>query len=199
MKLVNLTKWNTKDLRLFFAAGLKAKGARPDKVIRVVYGKFDAHGGHASLGVGGYMGEARRITMTLPGPKQVEKCQQEGKAPLDFLKLAQVFEHEVDHNFGLNHRDMQDWWTLKPTWQVGLEIRWMRVEPAPLSDEERAQRKAVGRTKAIEAQRKLAAKREQRAREALDRAETRLKWAKTLAKKWRQKVSYYDRKAARPR
>lgn len=182
MKLQNQTAWSTADLRRFFLAGLNALGARTDKTIRVVYGRGWALHGRATIG---WLEEARWIKMTLPGPRVTEACLKLGKPPIDYKRLAQVFEHEVGHNLGLQHRDMQKWWTLQPTWHDGLTIAWEGVKATPLTDDERSRRRETAKER-----------REAHARAMLKKAETRLTRAKTIAARWRDRVTRYEKLAA---
>lgn len=162
MLLKNQTNYKSADLRRFFFAGLRAKGASTSKHILVIYGRGLAHHGLATIGRGH---EASWIRMSLP----------RDPTKLDILKIARVFEHEVDHNLGLGHRHMQNWWTLQPTWQEGLELRHQAKQ------------------KTVKVARNLRAEREARARKLLARAERKLAAAERLVKKWSKKVRYYEK------
>jgi len=128
LRLDNRTDWSDADLEKFFSAGLRALGCGA-RTVYVRYGKGRAHGGRAWY-------QTTRLQITLPGPRYVERHQainrirvRRGLKPkplLDYLELAQVFEHEIDHTYGLTHADMPDWWTLRPKWHQGLTIRWGR-------------------------------------------------------------------------
>lgn len=165
----NKTNWSTKDLRRFFLAGMKAKGIDTRREIRVRYGN---HGGWAVIGGDHVNCYGITVQITLPGPSAVAE---KGDGAIDYLKLAQVLEHELDHTLGLNHKDMLDWWTLTPTWHKGLTIEWKEPQ------------KKAALLSAPE-------KREAHARAMLKKAETRLKRAKTIRDKWSKKVRYYDKK-----
>lgn len=172
LRIKNETDYLTIDLRRFFMAGLAAKGASTDKFIRVIYGRGAAHHGYAHLGVqvGRQHIEANWIQISLP----------RDAAKLDLLKLAQVFEHEVDHNLGLQHGEMQDWWTLAPVWQEELVIRVsarVLVPPPPRLS--------------------VRAYREARARAMLAKWEKKQERVAKLIKKWKAKVRYYERTAAK--
>lgn len=180
LRLENETKWSSRDLRRFILAGMRHKGCG-DRTVTVVYGKGSALRGWGEYptywGVGGkrVSHEGRRIQLTLPGPSFTSQMAELGLEPINYLTLAQVLEHEIDHTLGLEHKDMIDWWELQPTWHEGLSIEWH--EPA----------KKAARQSAPE-------KREAHARAMLKKAETRLKRSKTIRDKWAKKVAYYERK-----
>jgi hypothetical protein len=192
MKVRNATAYNTRDLRRFFAAGLRAMNAKPDKVIEVKYITGGRHICWASLGSvtrttvvheGDVVTrpfrtvEGRWIRMLLPKPG----------LPIDYRWFARVFEHEVHHNKGATHREMtqhqKDCDLPLPEWAAGLEIR--EVQVLELS---------VGERKALRAQ-----KREEHARAKLAAALRKKKLIETLIKRWRKRVYYYDRKMAAKR
>ncbi len=171
MKLVlqNKTEWSTRDLRKFLIAGMQAKGVH-HRVVEVIHGRQNAHHGIAWV-------NTDHLRLSLPGPSAVKHG-----AKVDYLKLAQVFEHEIDHTLGLTHKDMLDWWLLRPTWHEGLTIAWCGQDKLAMDPSQRAA--ALSAT--IE-------QRRQHARRMLQRAETRLKRARTIQQKWSKKVAYYER------
>jgi hypothetical protein len=185
LKLENKTAYSTKDLRAFLRAGLRAYGARSDKVVvvryqRVVWRAVGQDGvayGPSGRGQVGRPGrEARHIWLHLP----------RDPAALSVGDLAHTLYHEVLHNRGARHRDMtpeQMRWDGTPApWTEGLSIGLEPARPRP-SREERAAR--------------LVEEREAHAREMLARAERRKKLADTVAKRWRKRVRYYERLAAK--
>jgi hypothetical protein len=184
LRIQNDTRWSTRDLKRFFTAGLKALGASTDKTIRVKYARGPEIHGCASYPKP-WEREGSRITMKLPGPKTVALCQKIARAPIDYKKLAQIFEHEVGHNLDLRHRDMINWWTLEPTWQEGLTIAWEGTSAGRLTPDDLARRREAAKTA-----------REAHARAMLKRAETRLARAKTITARWRARVTRYEKLAA---
>lgn len=174
LKVINFTQYHTWDLRRFFLAGMTHRGTGP-KTVTVQYSRY-----YGDIGGSAYMpqkGEPEEtdITMLLPGRKYLTG--KDTNNPLDLLELAQVFEHELDHTMGLDHRDMQEWWDLKPTWHEGLKIRWvpkLKRAPEKLLQERRAQVEA----KVTEWSKKA-------------------RYARQKLAKWRKKLRYYKRRARR--
>lgn len=171
LRVKNETDLCGRSLRQFILAGLRYRGADESKVVRVVY----ARRGSRLLGLGQYGGghwydQGRRITLYVP---------REGAVDAD--RIARTLDHEIDHTFGLVHKDMISAHERDVSWAAGLELP-RRAKRAPPSAEER-------RALAV-------AKREEHARAMLKKARTRMKRAKTIERKWAKKVAYYDRKAA---
>ena len=90
MKIVNKTAYLTRDLQKFFGACIRHMGSSPNTQITVVYrrGGSDYVSGWATFNT---------FTMRLRLPKP-------GK--LRLIDLAFVLEHEVSHNLGVEHKDM---------------------------------------------------------------------------------------------
>jgi len=165
MKLENKTKYRADDLRRFFMAGIKAAGA--EGVTQIVTAKPTKkhHSGLAAC-------PGRWIRIWLPPP---------GK--LNLATLARVFEHEVTHNLGVHHGDMDP--STKhcasltggelPEWAKGLEIR-LDETPPPITMGERIAGRADHALKMME---RWIRKRDTAIRQT---------------KKWTKKVVYYDRK-----
>lgn len=191
MKVDNFTAYRTADLRRFFAAGLRAMNAKSDKTIEVEYRTNARHICWAAMGrvvrttvvdddgvtVRPFKTyEGRWIRMLLPKPGE----------PVDVRRFARVFEHEVHHTKGAQHKEMtqhqRDCDLPLPEWAEGLEIR-LKPEPAKLSVAERTAQRI--------------AERETHAREMLALYETKAKRTATLLKKWRTKVRYYERQTAK--
>lgn len=171
----NRTRYSTPDLRRFFAAGLAAMGARPDKVVTVGYthgrrNRTGTCGGWAYFGAPG--NEHRSIAMFLPTPTG---------APLNLTDLALTWRHEVLHTLGLRHADMceDDRWCRgpAPAWAEGLAVAWRAAPPVAAA--------------ARPADTRLAD-----ARVALKRWEMRAKRAATYLKKYHRRIAALERVAA---
>lgn len=112
MKLINETRWSSADLKRLFLGAIAHKRARARRVKKLYIRqtrRAEIHG--LSCGDG-----TIRITL----PKEFR-----GGAG-DVTQLAQVFEHEIDHEcFDLDHRDMEEcgcWWKLEVLWSVGMTV-----------------------------------------------------------------------------
>jgi hypothetical protein len=188
----NQTAYRTDDLRRFFRAGLRAMHAREDKTIEVKYRTGNRHICWATMGhvVNTTVIDNEGVTTMRPF-KTVEGrwirmvIGQPGTV-VDMARFARVFEHEVLHNRGVAHREMtphqRDCDQSLPEWAEGLEIR-LKPEPVKLSREDRAIH--------------LRVQREMHAREMLKLYEKKAKRTATLLKKWKTKVRYYERLAAK--
>ena len=175
MKITNKTRYETADLRRVFAAGLKHIGVDSKPyIISVVYARQKRY----ITGWGIYNGP--RIHIRLPKPVQLdENTQQVGFL---FGELANVFEHEVAHNRGIEHKDMdRDCYSCHsadvPVWARGMSVTIKPMKTKPTKGDRAAGREAHA-IKMWETWKK--------------RAET----AKRRATKWERKVNYYERKKA---
>lgn len=181
IKLVNKTAYSTRDLRAFLRAGLRALGARSDKVVvvryqRVVWQTVDQDGvrrveygplGRGRLGRPGR--EAQQIWLHLPREPET----------LVVGDVAHTLYHELLHNRGARHRDMtheQRFWNGVPApWCEGLSIGLEPEKP----------------------QENLIERREAHAREMLALWTKKQRLALTLRRKWAAKVRRYERIAAK--
>lgn len=165
MRISNKTHYRTRDLARFFRAGLHAMGASLKKRIEVRYSRRNCHWGCATVGE---EFQGTYIMMTLP----------RDQAKLDLKEFALTFEHEVAHNLGLNHGDMNPDTRFcrgrLPRWAAGCVISVK--PPAPKVD--------------------VVARRQEHARRMLDAWERRLRRTQKVVARWRRKVSYYNRRAA---
>lgn len=212
MRLINETRYRTEDLKSFFAAGLKAMGAKSDKIITVRYTRPGKHrrrvsenpecasdhhaasyaSGRAHLGHTAVVGKTK---LGLPKRKIIEArhmimLMPPPGIPINYRDLALTFEHEVLHLKGVQHREMtQDQMYCRgpmpdwaDSWNGCIELE---PEPAPMSPEERETRR-----------KELVEQREAKARTKLEHYESKLKRIQALCKKWRTKVRGYERRAA---
>ncbi len=171
--IINETKYSSRNLRTFFLAGMKAMGIKESKRIRVAYSHASKHWGQAQLGkfapkaTGGVRRyEGYRVLMTLPGDP----------TKLDLREFSRVFEHELLHNLGVEHKDMtpvQLYCTGPlPAWAEGLSIAMTTPRAKPSMED----RITARETKAVA---------------MLDIHARKLARQEKLVTKWKRKVTYY--------
>jgi len=198
MKLTieNHTRWRTDDLRRICAAAAKRVGIKLPKLV-IVTSNSTLNAVH---GRGAYptaiRREGRYIKLTIPTPEkcaQVEQArtcfgrddafQYAGRDPALAKQVAQVAAHEFMHNLGSRHKDMtpdQRYCRQRASWADSLPLRVVQKRARKTeSPSERGSR--------------LRTERAEHARAMLKRATTKLKRAKTIETKWRDKVKYYER------
>jgi len=161
MNLVNKTAYRTEDIRRFIEAAHEATGTPlPDhKTVRVTWSRHNRHWGSA------YYNNSEML-LTIP------------KGNLDMTRLCRVTEHELAHNRGIMHGEMEasiHWGTgyAFPEWAKGIELRLVEAKAAPTMTERVAARAA-------------------HAGKMLLLWEKKLRTAKRQATKWGEKVRYYD-------
>ena len=160
--LNNRTHWSSRDLRQFVYFGLQDKGVidqadNQQWTIVIMYGR--------SRGdiTGVAWPRLYKIQLNIP------------KATIPMVRLGQVFEHEIDHMLGLNHRDMAPHFELEVPWVEGEVIRRATAQRKPARQE-------------------CSKKKENRCRVLLTTWERKLKQAERKVRKYRGKVRYYDKK-----
>lgn len=162
MRIVNETKYRTEDIKRFLVLAHEAMGAPRDKKVRIVYSHCSQHWGCASYG-------GRWMKLTLPGDP----------AKVNGLEFARVIEHEIAHNLGIRHPEMDTltrYCKQSVPWAEGLALRVKEETPRASVDH--------------------VARREAHARRMQERWQRRLDAAKRHHQKWTRKVRYYDRKTA---
>lgn len=173
MKITNKTHYRTDDLRKLFVACVNHHGGEIKRMsITVLYGEFsgfayyprhELHGG--------------TITVRLPSPKRAP----EGLKMKWLTNVAQLFEHELMHCFGIRHGDMdRDVYNCRQDVSAWLpadlpKIRAQSGPKVPTEEEKATAKEANARAKLAEWERKA-------------------KLAKTRLKKWKAEVRRYDRK-----
>jgi hypothetical protein len=160
VRVINYSQFDTRALRRFFHAGLKAMGAETNKII-YVYNEGRRQYSRARLGK---WGQERLIWMVIHPDR-------------NWTQFALVFEHEVAHNLGVRHREMD-----RETYgSSGVTPDWAKPHiPIPV--------------KQAKPKRDIVVVREAHARKMLERAGKRLKIAKTVYRRWARKVKYYERR-----
>jgi hypothetical protein len=178
VKVVNETGYNTNDLRKICRAAAIAMGVKQPKKVEIKHTRQRpwVHG-RARYGNRSY--EGYNVWLWIP------------QKPVDPEKLAQsvarVMAHEFMHSLGVNHKDMtkdQKYCCQSAPWAEGLVLRKKDQKEKP--KETAAQRGA-----------RLREERAEHARDMLRKATTRLKRAKTIEKKWRERVRYYEKAMAK--
>lgn len=100
------------------------------------------------------------------------------RSHVEIKTLAKVFIHEMGHNLGLRHKEMVS------QWNIVLESfprEWKDKHLYPIIKEKK-------KLTTNELQRE----RYQHAQKMLTKAQTRFKRAKTIERKWKEKVKYYE-------
>lgn len=180
MRIVNKTAWRTEDLRRFAEAVAKERSFWPPGVLFLP--SRHSVRGLAFVGTRTWWKVgADRVTIKMwlpaPGSRYVE-----GTGPNDIrARLWRTLLHEIDHNRGLDHKDMVSSSTYPIDKALAIELRPQEA-PAPVPRTERT--------------RMLVAGREQAARARLADWERRLKAAQRKVREYRGKVRGYERRAA---
>jgi hypothetical protein len=164
MKITNETNYSTRHLRKIFLACEKNEGTDPKhRNVKVIYGRKCGTRGYAWY-------NSNSVVMKLPKSKEVDKV---GWIHAKIHEVAQVYIHEVGHNFNLRHSEMMDWWDI----------------PVDFIEDGKVDLKVACSPKISAAE-----KNEEKARKKLAEWEKKMNKAKTFVKKYRQKVKYYDKK-----
>lgn len=167
VRIDNQTTIPTRVLRRFFVAGIRAAGLNPDGYyVKVVWAKR-RHSGCAYY-------DSRWVTMR--APSKVER--------FDVASFARVFDHELAHNRGVRHDEMDPatLWCSGPCPEWAADFKADDFFPPAKPKAPRAERLAA-----------LVDARAERAEAAAVRWERKARAAAKLAKKWRAKVRYYTK------
>jgi len=126
MRLVNLTKWETRDLRKLVSATFRAYPVDARKYVVEVRPR-------RRLGTRGYAWYGLpRIVVFVPNPSLLRKTAREYeemgsgfRPPTDFdsVAFARVLTHEIAHTLGVRHRDMPPLKTINADWAGGFTVR----------------------------------------------------------------------------
>lgn len=165
MQITNKTKWNNEDLRKILIAGIKANGMTiEDYIVNV-----RTFRGRGRNGFGWYY--MKRFAICLPKAELYPIGMDEER----LRELARVINHEIAHNRGLKHSemDLSSFSGMEATqWIVGLQLHPSQAKP-----------------KVNHAER-----REKHSRKMLEQAERKLKTARRAHSRWAAKVRYYEQK-----
>ena len=165
--VVNGSRYTTASIKRFLRAAMEAEGIDPTGYRVWIRPCRRVYDKSAPCGWG-TLG-AKRTCLTIPAPEH-----------LDMVQLASVVVHEMAHNRGiLKHHEM-----LSP-WDGSLDVSWVKgltLEP---------------KVKTLPPKRDLINERHIHAAQMLAKHETLFNKEKRLAKKWRDKVRYYERAQAK--
>lgn len=167
VKVINRTKYHTKDLHDLFVAGLWEYGPQAtqrDYQITVTYARKCRVTGYAYYPSKIDPRRPGLIIMRLPKPEY-----------LKMKELAQVLIHEIGHTCGAHHRQMQHWWKITTEFEIGRVIRVKEVttkKEKPIGD----------KLTHIDTH--------------ITKLRIKIKRLTTLLKKWERKHKYYEKKAA---
>lgn len=181
MKLIlkNHTEWQTKDLRKLIIANLKESGLINQFKSRTVIlsnqtkRRFNFQGSNAMLGMGW-------IQMCIP--KQffvkavgIDGTLQSREVEFDSVGFSKVFQHELQHNQGLRHKDMLDWQKFDCSWANQFQVR-------------KYQSQSFDKPIVSLKQKRLLA-----AESKVAKLEKLINAKQILLKKWQKKLTYYNR------
>jgi hypothetical protein len=109
----------------------------------------------------------RHIDMIVPKPESLDK-------KFDTVRFVQVFTHEVHHRMGLGHGDMVSSYDIDCSWAKDFEVNLEVKIPKPKEP--------------------LVQRRYKHAKKMLKEKERTIRRNQNLAKKWKKKVRYYEKK-----
>lgn len=172
MKITNTTHWRTDHLRAILqkAADLELEPfQRKQLVVRIIYSRRAGRvSGHARLGNPKARWMALPVTLRIP------------KDRVDPRAFAWLACHEFAHSRGMQHRNMPAWYRWgglghpRYAFAEGLPIEWPQPKAKPAKDQVLAGKLA-------------------HAQAMLKAADTRLKRATTIRRKWAKRVAYYQK------
>ena len=140
MRLLNKTRWNSRELSSLCKTGLKEKGVdHREYYVALTYsrakrdrGYARAHGcedglGNDDLALHGYAYLQPMWWVYIEGRKVMLKGRKfirmyVSKEAFDLKRFAQIFEHEIGHTRGLVHKDMLPSRSLTPKWHEGFAL-----------------------------------------------------------------------------
>jgi hypothetical protein len=183
MVIKNSTPWRTEDLRKLFRRCIREveRVEQPSKSFHQInkYYRWDILNGNHRWGFWGRASLNGYWMMIKIGTRQSSNEEYGDEMPLENKKqLARTIIHEYYHNLGFKNQDRNNY---RSDFTKEWNVDW--VSEYPIRKKEIAKQESVD----------IKFQRYQRAIENLRRAETRLKRAKTLYKKWLNKVKYYSK------
>lgn len=185
MKIINRTIWNTAHLKAILQRAAEQElepGKRAQLVVTIEYTRGGYSSGCAYVG-------GRHATVRVRHPES--RSARRGRGPLDaeqhdelLHRIASVAVHEFAHIRGMQHAQMPAYYSWRGGWReyvkwvegMPLDVQAPKVSAKPSADDKLAH---VLKMKA--------------------RAETRVKRATTILKRWRARERYYLKAAQRAR
>lgn len=200
LRITNETKWKTADLRRILSTCLseviRREGRRPELTNQRVRIKYSRSGWVTGRG----MYNEGWVQLNLPS--SLDRLKSAVLYPLDpvtdydrtitlIWEIANVYIHELGHNLGVRHPGRRGSGDplieRRPLTIEKMFLEWIRAtfsdESYSIAFDEPKQKKTID----------IRQVRYERAKKNLATAETRLKRARTLFKKWNTKVRYYEK------
>jgi len=171
MKIKNETKWDTRDLRKLFKMVAKHEGYEPHTIEVTPRGRG---GGRGGLGYGWIRISIPHKYYMQGSDGRWEKMELQELSGEKIKRIAKVLIHEIGHNRGLNHREMDSFSNIDVSFiPDDFVIRRKREKKKPKVD--------------------IKQKRYQHVLELIKKNERKLKATKTRLKKLYQKKKYYEK------
>jgi predicted Zn-dependent protease with MMP-like domain len=175
MEIRNETQWCMKDLRKLFAEVCKQMGETTKRIIEVRtskkrYGMSYYHG----------LGSCSRNWVELRIPDTHCIVSSDGRSNVlalehpDSVKIAQVLMHEIGHNQGLHHKEMENCWNINCDWANQFVIN--------------------KKPKKLKVVRNLLAERSAFTAKKVKEYQSKCKRMQNLLRKWQRKQKYYAKK-----
>lgn len=176
MKLINKTKWCSKDLKRLCQAVIKNTGSHKDHTISIITTKKRFKNYHGLASIGGSwidmfvpLTKERKTIFSIDGGKTATFKDND----FDVESFAQILEHEIGHNLGQRHDVMSKCNDLDVGYVKGLIVKPQEEKVKPKADiKEVRHQKAVLKVKELQ---------------------SKLKRTETLLKKWQGKVRRYEK------
>ena len=166
MKIRNKTGYSTRDLSKIFRACEKHEGTKHKyRIVDVVYSKSGYVSGRAT--VGDSISNGRWIKMRIPKPE---------RAGNNLVRsVARVYIHELMHNYGQRHSEMQDVYCMDVSFIDGFKLDFAPVE-------KKKKQRPTNEDKLAKVEK------------LLDKWTKQQKKCATYIKKYKKKVRYYERR-----
>ncbi len=190
MRVENETRWNTRDLAALFSACCAANFTSSDRRVVVIAARRRRSGFIGDRDESGRLKNEWKLGLShgraYVGSRWIRMSIPDASEHSDWKRVAQIFEHELQHNLGLNHADMPDWWNLPVLWATPTLLVIRRkpepdAKPEPTRDERASKRREL---KLVRAQR------------AVETWERKAKMARTKLAVWKRRLGSAERAQA---